>query len=263
METILERILDEKRKEVQQLKEQKVSTTQAATERRSLIKKLEEPDAFGIIAEFKRASPSKGVINNKANPVEQARKYEENGAAAISVLTDTTFFQGSFADLKTVKNAVSLPILCKDFIIDSVQIDTAAANGADLILLIVAALDDKLLEELYDYAKRLGLEVLVEVHNEAEARRAIQVGAKLIGVNNRDLKTFHVTLETVENIAPLIKESGSILISESGIHHQEDVLRVKKAGANGILVGEALMKSVQLDELLGSFHDLGVKEQKK
>ena len=260
METILKKILNEKRKEVQLLKKKKGYTRQAEAEKRSLIKKLEEPEAFGIIAEFKRASPSKGVINNEANPVEQTQKYEENGAAAISVLTDATFFQGSFADLKAVKNAVSLPVLCKDFVIDPVQIDAAAANGADLILLIVAALDDNLLKELYNYAKKLGLEVLVEVHNEAEAKRAIQIGAKLIGVNNRDLKTFHVSLQTVENVAPIIKESGSILISESGIHRQEDVLRVKKAGANGILVGEALMKSAKLDELLGSFRNLNVKE---
>ncbi|MGG5253967.1 indole-3-glycerol phosphate synthase TrpC [Neobacillus sp. SM06] len=263
METILEKILNEKRKEVQLLKKKNGSTPQAKAEKRSLIKKLEEPEAFGIIAEFKRASPSKGVINNEANPVEQARKYEENGAAAISVLTDATFFKGSFADLKAVKTAVSLPVLCKDFIIDPVQIDAASANGADLILLIVAALDDNLLKELYNYAKKLGLEVLVEVHNEAEAKRAIQTGAKLIGVNNRDLKTFHVSLETVENVAPIIKESGSILISESGIHHREDVFRVKKAGANGIVVGEALMKSAKLGELLGSFRNLNVKEQVK
>ncbi|XJZ25817.1 indole-3-glycerol phosphate synthase TrpC [Bacillota bacterium Lsc_1132] len=263
METILERIISEKRKEVQLLKERKKSASSVTVERRSLINKLEGNEEFGIIAEFKRASPSKGVINSKANPVEQARTYEENGAAAISVLTDTTFFQGSFADLKAVKSAVSVPVLCKDFIIDPVQIETAAANGADLILLIVAALDDDKLKELYDYAQKLGLEVLVEVHNEAEAGRAIQTGARLIGINNRDLKTFQVSLETTEKLASIVKKSGALLISESGIHVQEDVLRVKKAGANGILVGEALMKSAKIDQLLAAFQDSGLKEQTK
>lgn len=253
METILERIISEKRKEIQLLREQKEQPQPVDTPKRSFINKLKGNNGFGIIAEFKRASPSKGMINHNANPVEQAKKYEQSGASAISVLTDATFFKGSLADLRAIKRAVSLPVLCKDFLIDELQIEQAAANGADLVLLIAAAMDENRLQQLYNYAKKLDLEVLVEAHNVAEAQMAIKTGARLIGVNNRDLKTFHVSLDTTEEIASLVKDSGAFLISESGIHSREDVLRVKKAGANGILVGEALMKSSNIDQLLTDF----------
>jgi indole-3-glycerol phosphate synthase len=252
VETILDRIIDEKRKEVQKLREEmfpKLETKQ----KRSFIQKLQEAEEIAIISEFKRASPSKGIINNGVEPAEQAARYEQAGASAISVLTDTTFFKGSFSDLKAVREVVDLPILCKDFIIDSVQIDKAAASGADIILLIVAALDDRTLSQLYHYAMSLDLEVLVEVHNQAELEKALAIGAKLIGVNNRDLKTFTVSLEATENLADSIKKAGAYLISESGIHQREDVERVRKAGTNGILVGESLMKSSDLSKTFQDF----------
>lgn len=252
METILERIVQQKRKEVIELKESQPIIRNNSKIKRSFIQVLQTAEEIAIISEFKRASPSKGVINNGVEPDFQARLYEKNGASAISVLTDQTFFKGSFSDLRAVRDVVKIPILCKDFIIDPIQIDFAAASGADLILLIVAALDEKQLIELYQYAKSMDLEVLVEVHNYAELEKALKTGAKLIGVNNRDLKTFQVSLNVTEKLADVVKRSGAFLISESGIHVQDDVDRVRKAGANGILVGEALMKSPNLTQ---SFQD--------
>lgn len=252
METILDRIILEKRKEVIKLREEKFSMKKPKL-KRSFIQKLQIAKEISIISEFKRASPSKGIINDGVEPAEQAVKYEQAGASAISVLTDSTFFKGSFADLKAVREVVDLPILCKDFIIDSSQIDQATNHGADIILLIVAALDEATLKNLYQYAKGLDLEVLVEVHNQTELEVALKIGAELIGVNNRDLKTFNVSLQATESLAKFIKDAGAFLISESGIHHKEDVERVRNAGANGILVGESLMKSPDLAQSFKDF----------
>lgn len=243
METILDHIIQQKKKEVVSFRENNKTIQPTAIRKRSFLRHLEKTDEISIIAEFKRASPSKGIINNSIEPTVQAKFYENYGASAISVLTDQTFFKGSFSDLRAVREVVNLPILCKDFIIDPIQIELASLNGADMILLIAAALDESKIVELYQFARNLGLEVLVEVHNQEELEKALQTGARLIGVNNRDLKTFQVSLDVTEKLAPLVKNSGAFLISESGIHVQEDVDRVRKAGANGILVGEALMKS--------------------
>jgi indole-3-glycerol phosphate synthase len=252
VETILDRIIQEKRKEVQKLREENLLNLPSKP-KRSLIQKLQQAEEITIISEFKRASPSKGIINNGVEPAEQAVRYEKAGASAISVLTDSTFFKGSFSDLRAVREVVNLPILCKDFMIDSSQIDMAAKNGADIILLIVAALDELTLANLYQYARGLDLEVLVEVHNQAELEIALKIGAQLIGVNNRDLKTFNVSLKATETLAKSVKDAGAFLISESGIHKKEDVERVRNAGANGILVGEALMKSPNLSQAFQDF----------
>lgn len=252
METILDRIIQQKQKEVIKLREATLAKSKNIR-KRSFIEKLQNSEEIAVIAEFKRASPSKGIINNGIAPQEQAIIYENSGAKAISVLTDETFFKGSYSDLRAVRDVVDIPVLCKDFIIDTCQIDHADINGADLILLIVAALDEKLLKYLFQYAKNLDLEVLVEVHNLKELETALKTGAKLIGVNNRDLRTFSVSLEITETLASTIKASGAYLISESGIHHPEDVERVRKAGANGILVGEALMKSKDIKQALSDF----------
>lgn len=243
MVTILDQIIEQKKKEVLLLQESVHRFSQTEFPKRSFIQKLQEANELSIIAEFKRASPSKGIINNGIEPAQQAAIYEESGASAISVLTDQRFFKGSFSDLQRVRETVNLPILCKDFIIDPLQIDMAAANGADLILLIAAALDETRLNELFQYARSKDLEVLVEVHNQEELEMALNTSARLIGVNNRDLKTFNVSLEVTETLAKSVKKSGAYLISESGIHHHEDAERVRNAGANGILVGEALMTS--------------------
>ncbi|WP_040208650.1 indole-3-glycerol phosphate synthase TrpC [Neobacillus jeddahensis] len=248
MATILDKIIAEKRKEVLHLHQNKQMIQRRNGPIRSFLQKLEDATELSIIAEFKRASPSKGIINEGIEPVQQAVIYEKAGAAAISVLTDSPFFKGSFTDLKAVREKVDIPILCKDFVIDPIQIDIAAANGADLILLIVAALKEEQLMDLFHYAKSKGLEVLVEVHNLAELETAVKTGAKLIGVNNRDLKTFHVSLGITEQLAPIVKQYGAYLISESGIHKQEDAERVRNVGARGVLVGESLMISQDVNK---------------
>lgn len=198
----------------------------------------------GVIAEIKRASPSKGDILLDVNVVEQAQLYEQAGAAAISVLTDQTFFKGSIDDLQTVARLVSVPVLCKDFIISEIQIDRARNAGATIILLIVAALEQQELERLCSYAQNKGLEVLVEVHSLDELKVALDLGAELIGVNNRNLKTFEVSLDRTAELANEFPHGGrSLLISESGIFTESDARFVFGKGASGILVGEALMRS--------------------
>lgn len=252
MGTILDRIIDQKHKELEFIEglKQSHSTSQP---KRSFINKISGANEIKIIAEFKRASPSKGDINPNLNPQEQAKLYAEFGADAISVLTDTTFFKGSFADLQAVRKVVDLPILCKDFIIDEIQIDVAKQFGANVILLIAAALEGQRLVELYKYAESANLEVLVEIHNEEDLEKAKAAAAKLIGVNNRNLKTFEVDLEITENLAPLVSKTGAYLISESGIKSVEDVRRVQRAGAKGILVGETFMTAANLE---GTFKQL-------
>lgn len=251
MSTILDKILAEKIKVVEELKTRKSELLNSKLrKKRSFIQKLEVADQMAIIAEFKRASPSKGDINIGLEPKKQAASYVQYGADAISVLTDQPFFKGAFEDLTAVRDTVDAPILCKDFIIDPIQIDFAKKAGADLILLIAAALDEQKLMDLYQYAHEQDLEVLIEVHNEEEAEKTFKTGAKLIGVNNRDLKTFQVSLENTERLAQSIKSSGAFLISESGIKTIDDVKRVMTAGANGILVGETFMKASNLEKTL-------------
>lgn len=248
--TILNKILQEKYKEVEKLKENPIEVESQVT-RPSLFKRLKTTDQLQVIAEMKRASPSKGMIREGANPVKQALAYERAGAACISVLTDAPFFKGSFDDLQAVAEAVDIPLLCKDFIVDEVQINRAKASGASVILLIVAALDDATLERLHTYATSLGLEILVEVHDVEELSRALQMDAKIIGVNNRDLKTFTVDLaRTAEVAAAFPFHENRVLISESGILNEEDAKEVSKAGACGILVGESLMRSDSVETAL-------------
>ncbi|WML47903.1 indole-3-glycerol phosphate synthase TrpC [Neobacillus sp. PS3-34] len=248
METILDRILKEKKQEIAKLKG--IENQGTTFPKRSLIEKLKTADELAVIAEFKRASPSKGLINSEANPVGQGRIYESCGASAISVLTDQNFFKGSFEDLKAIREEIKIPILCKDFIIDKVQIDFASSYGADLVLLIAAALNEAELKELYQHATLLGLEVLVEVHNEKELEKALKIGSRLIGINNRDLRDFQVSLETTQKLAGQAKSAGAFLISESGIFSSNDAEIVRDAGANGILVGEALMRSGNLEKII-------------
>ncbi|KAB7673155.1 indole-3-glycerol phosphate synthase TrpC [Bacillus sp. B1-b2] len=250
--TILDTIIAEKHQVVKELYDRKKELTfeEKSSIKRSLIARLEKNTNLSIIAEFKRASPSKGDINIHLDPEQQAKQYEQFGADAISVLTDTPFFKGTYQDLEAVRKAVNVPILCKDFIIDTIQIDFAKHYGADIILLIAAALDDDQLQKLYNYATEKELEVLLEVHNEDELQRALKTNAKLIGVNNRNLKTFEVTLDTTEQLAALIKENNRYLVSESGISSLEDVERVTASGAKAILVGETFMRATDLEQTL-------------
>lgn len=248
MSSFLQRILNEKRNEVKALQQEDIPVTTRTP--LSLVQSLKEKAPVGIIAEIKRHSPSKGMLQENVDPVLQAKQYEQAGAAAISVLTDYPFFKGQFADLAAVRTAVNIPILCKDFIIDEVQIKKAKSVGADVILLIVAALSSAQLEQLHNTAIAEGLEVLVEVHDEEELERALAIGANIIGINNRNLSTFVVSLETTVELAKHPALADVMLISESGIVTGEDVLKVQKAGANGILVGETLMRSEDIAETM-------------
>ncbi|WP_155591752.1 indole-3-glycerol phosphate synthase TrpC [Lysinibacillus cavernae] len=242
---ILNKILQQKRIEVVALLEQPDPLANFSEKPRpSLFESLHKAHTLQVIAEMKRASPSKGLIAGGADPIAQAQVYAQAGAAAISVLTDKEFFKGSFQDLAAVARTVEIPLLCKDFMIDRVQIRFAKAAGASIILLIVAALTDEALRDLYSYATGLGLEVLVEVHDREELQRALAVDAKLIGVNNRDLRSFEVSLQRTREIAEAFPfDEERVLISESGIWSQEDANQVAMMGASGVLVGEALMRS--------------------
>ncbi|MCC5890005.1 MAG: indole-3-glycerol phosphate synthase TrpC [Alkalibacterium sp.] len=254
METILERIIEEKKIEVAHLKEAFSAESHKRTQPlRSFYDRCQQADEIQVIAEFKRSSPSKGDINTALEPDRQSSVYEQAGAAMVSVLTDEPFFGGTMADLKDVRESVDLPVLNKDFIIDRIQIDRAHAFGADVILLIVAALTDKQLKDLYDYARQKNLDVLVEVHNEEELDRAQKIKPRLIGVNNRNLKTFEVNLATTEKLAQGIDTKRQVLVSESGIKNSEDVRRVAAAGAKAILVGETLMKAEDPADMIRQF----------
>lgn len=247
--TILAKILKEKEKEVAKLRNHRsIKEIKRSRELRSFKSQCEKDQSLKIIAEYKRASPSKGLINGGIDPVEQAKRYQNLGASMISVLTDGPFFEGSYADLAAVSDAVDLPILNKDFIIDELQIDQAYAHGADVILLIASSLPYQRLSDLYQYAIRLGLEILFEVHDRDELELANRLGAEIIGVNNRNLKTFHVDLSVTEQLAQLVDMDRQILVSESGIKTGADVKRVKHAGAKAILVGETLMRANNMEQ---------------
>jgi indole-3-glycerol phosphate synthase len=198
--------------------------------------------APAIIAEVKKASPSKGVLADHFDPASTASAYERGGAAAVSVLTDRSFFQGGLADLESARAAISLPVIRKDFTIADSQILESAAHGADAILLIAAILTEREIRDFRERAAKLGLAALVEVHDRQELDVAIAAGADLIGVNNRNLKTFEVKLETSIELAAHMP-SGAVLVSESGIHSATDVARLRAAGYSAFLVGEHLMKS--------------------
>lgn len=258
---ILDKIVAVKREEVAQLQrrasgtENLLWTTKAYGERRDFADALRFPrrGPVALIAEVKKASPSAGVIRADFDPVRIAMEYEAAGASCLSVLTDEQFFQGSLRFLQQIRNSVQLPILRKDFVIHERQILESIEAGADAILLIVAILTDDELARFHAMARKAGLAVLVEVHDESEMRRALAAGAEIIGINNRDLKTFKVDLATTEKLA--LMAAGKLLVAESGINSRADVERVGRCGAKAILVGESLMRAKELgskvDELLG------------
>ena len=258
---ILNKIVAKKKLEVAKLRPQAGQLKQAAAARkdfRDFAGALRRDDGVSLIAEIKKASPSAGVIVENFDAIQIARDYENGGALALSVLTDEEFFQGHIEYLQLIRDAVRLPLLRKDFIIDELQVYESEARGADAILLIVAILDDAQLKGFRELASQMRLAVLVEVHDEAELDRALVSGAEIIGVNNRDLRDFSVNLATTEKLAAKLKRGmcgKHTLVAESGIHARVDVERVAKAGANAILVGESLMRSGNIagkvKELLG------------
>ena len=211
-------------------------------------------DKPALIAEFKRRSPSAGTINDSVDPVEQTILYEKGGASAVSVLTEEDYFGGHLDDIRMIKSAVRLPILRKDFIIDPLQILEARAFGADAVLLIVGILDHKTLKTLLEEADRYNLDCLCEVHSEDEIDTAISCGARIIGINNRNLNTFEINLDVTKHLRPKIPENITV-VSESGIHTPEDVAFVRQCGVDAILVGTELMKaddvSLKIAEIMG------------
>jgi indole-3-glycerol phosphate synthase len=266
--TILDTIVEEKRREIARLvsRPQTLPDLQDAIRRRGGCRDftgaLRQPrfGSIGLIAEVKKASPSAGIICPNFDPVRIARQYEAAGASCLSVLTDQKFFQGSLEYLRAIRKAVHLPLLRKDFIIDERQILEAAEWGADAILLIVAILNDRDLAGFHALASQAGLAVLVEAHDADELDRALAGGAQLIGINNRDLKTFKVDLGTTERLAARVHTAfGSgqrpLVVSESGIHNRADVERLARSGVQAILVGESLMResdiSAKVRELVG------------
>lgn len=267
MANILETIVEQKKLEVAKLPVRVIAAgdlRDAVLERsetRDFLAALRKPRSgdIALIAEVKKASPSKGVICEDFDPVKIAKEYEAAGASCLSVLTDEKFFQGSLDYLRQIRAAVELPLLRKDFIIDERQILEAIEWGADAILLIVAILDNSRLKRFHDLAVEAGLAVLVEVHDEAELNRALGIGAELIGVNNRNLKTFEVDLATTERLAKKTPLSNKLLVAESGIFTRTDVERLKQCGAGAILVGESLMRG---GNITAKVHELLSGQQK-
>jgi indole-3-glycerol phosphate synthase len=244
--TILDKIIRWKRSEIAQHKRARpVEVVQAemtlAPPPRNFAAALRAP-AVSLIAEVKRASPSKGLLRHNFDAVVLAHEYEDNGATAISVLTDQHFFQGNLGHLRAVRQNVGLPVLRKDFILDPYQVYEARAAGADSVLLIVAALSAGDLKALYQLVRELGMAALVEVHNAAELERALKIGPRIVGVNNRDLRTFKVDLETTAHLRPLVP-TDVILVAESGVHTRADVARLAAIDVDAMLVGESLVRA--------------------
>jgi indole-3-glycerol phosphate synthase len=241
---ILARIVDHKRTELRSTTEQRAELERAAANRKDVrnFRAALIASQPAIIAEIKKASPSKGVLSENFNPAAIASLYESGGAAALSVLTDREFFKGSLDDLEAARNAVGVPVLRKDFTIDEVHVIEAAAHGADAILLIAALLDELAMRRFRELAAHYGMAALVEVHNQEELDRALGSGAAIVGVNNRNLHTFEVTIETSLQLAEKIP-AGVVRVTESGINSQADVKKLSAAGYNAFLVGEHLMKS--------------------
>jgi len=244
--TILDEIITARRRDVDEARsrvplEALAREVEARHEFRDFVGALSGP-GIRVIAELKKASPSRGVLRNDYRCREIAQAYEAGGAAALSVLTEGHFFQGSLTDLIDSRDAVGLPVLRKDFIVDPYQVYESVAAGADALLLIVAALGDKELRELLDVSRKLHIAALVEVHSGRELDRAFAAGATLVGVNNRDLKTFEVNPETSLRLRPWIP-SSCIAVSESGIKNSADLRRLAEAGFNAVLIGEHFMSA--------------------
>lgn len=257
--TILDRIVATKREEIARAKarlpERELRARLAdAPPPRDFLAALAAPGPIRLIAEVKKASPSKGVIRADFDPVAIARTYERHGASCLSVLTDEVYFQGSLEYLRQVRSAVGIPVLRKDFILDPYQVVEARAAGADAVLLIAECLDDDALHALHNAAAVLGMTALVELYEPANLPRVLRIGARLVGVNNRDLRTFAVDLEHTLRIRRELPPE-QLLVGESGIRTRADVERLQAAGVNAMLVGETLMSSPDIgaavDALLG------------
>jgi len=255
--TILDKIIADKRSEVEQKKR---SLPISDLKKRIVLQKMPlgfasalRGDGIKLIAEIKKASPSRGVLCPDLNPVALAKTYMQGGAAAISVLTEVNHFQGNLEYLEAIRREVNIPLLRKDFIFDEYQVYESAACGADALLLIAAILSREQLEDLLALSHQIGLTCLVEVHDENEVEQALLSNAEIIGINNRDLNTFNVDINTTRRLRPLIPD-GKIVVSESGINNRADIKRIKGWGVNAALVGEALVTTenitAKMEELI-------------
>lgn len=241
--SILQRIIETKRDEVSSLRPWAAGFRAAAADTPpplDLSSAIRGGDAVSLLAEVKRRSPGAGEIRPGLNAAGMAVTYRDAGAAAVSVLTDGKYFGGSLDDLRSVREAVDLPLLRKDFVVDPVQVDEARSAGADAVLLIVAVLDETLLADLRSQVEESGMTALVEVHTPEELERAIEAGATVVGINNRDLRIFETSLDVTLDLLPEVPP-GVVVVSESGIRDAEDVDRLGKAGVDAVLVGEALL----------------------
>jgi len=247
MSTILDQIIENKILEIGQSKktlplEKLMESLQRARPPRNFYEAVKPDGNLRIIAEIKRASPSKGIISKDFDPLRIAESYAAGGASALSVLTDEKYFKGSLTYLSDIRDTVDTPLLRKDFIVDPYQVYESRHYGADALLLIVAALDQKLLKELLSLTESLGMNALVEVHDEKELELALDAGAGIIGINNRDLKTFTVDLDVSLNLSKRVP-GGTIVVAESGIKSNEDIHKLRSHGVHVFLIGETFMKS--------------------
>lgn len=248
---ILQQIISEKRIEIDELNrslpiavlEEKIASREAP---RDFLRAISQ-EKMQLIAEVKKASPSKGLLCPNLDPVAMGKTYAECGAAAISVLTEVNYFQGQIEYMSVIKDKVDIPLLRKDFIFDEYQIYESAAFGADALLLIAAILSQEQLSGLLQLSQRLGMDCLVEIHNEDELEQAIQSKAKIIGINNRDLNTFEVDINITRRLVPLVPV-GISLVSESGISSREDIITMMKCGVNAVLIGEALVTAESIPD---------------
>jgi indole-3-glycerol phosphate synthase len=247
---ILERILESRRAAIAELKTDGTAERLARSAARAQapldFRRALVAEQVTLVAECKERSPSGGLLQSPYDPVSLARRYVANGAVALSVLTEPEFFGGSLDHLRAIRAAVAVPLLCKDFIVDPVQVLAARAAGADAVLLIVGLLDDARLRELLDVIRGYGMEALVEVHDEAEVERALRVDAAIIGINNRDLATMRTIKDTTARLRPLIP-AGHVIVSESGIDSRADIDALQRMGVNAALVGESLLRAPDLD----------------
>ncbi|MCA9086212.1 MAG: indole-3-glycerol phosphate synthase TrpC [Planctomycetaceae bacterium] len=256
MANVLEQIVDHKRQEVAESQgrrsfsdlEQHLATAPPV---RPFLEALRAAVAPGLIAEVKKASPSAGIIRSDFAPVEIARTYEQAGATCLSVLTDEKYFQGHLDFLIRIRQAVAIPVMRKEFIIDPYQILEARVAGADCVLLIAECLNDEELVHLHNYALELGMDTLIELYDPGNLSRVLKTGAKLIGINNRDLRTFVTSLDHTFDLLRSVPDDV-LLVSESGIRNHDDILRLRQAGVGGVLVGESLMRQADISAAVRS-----------
>ena len=264
--TILEQILEVKLREIEGAKQKLPAVSLGgALERAEPVRSLKKAllaRSPAIIAEIKKASPSAGILRKDFNPTQIAREYEKNGAAAISVVTEVHHFRGNLEDLACLRWAVRVPLVRKDFIVDPYQIVEARIAGADAVLLIASLLDTISLGKLRQETEALGMEALVEIHDETELARALEAGAALVGVNNRDLRTFETSLEVSLRLAPRLPKAV-VSVAESGIKGADDILRLRKAGYRGFLIGEELMRAPSPGEALSGLLSACARAEKK